>query len=176
MADSGGIITNKNTDLTLGISLYQVIQFVTFFSPSWRSRFHLWRGHVKSPSQKGHKEMPGTYKFQIAFVTASQKLWVKNRGTNNKNTIFQALNGAGVFAYMETYTLRPTPSIVPMNVHQRDSIQYLSMELSSMFDSKTSCELCPKTRPVKRVATSICCWYSAGLVCFFLQNWVVDFF
>ena len=32
MADPGGIITNKNTDLTLGISLYRVIQFVTFFS------------------------------------------------------------------------------------------------------------------------------------------------
>ena len=131
---------------------------------------------MNSPSQKGHKEMPATYKFQIAFVTASQKLRVKNRGTNNKNTVFQALNGAGVFAYMETYTLRPTPSFVPMNAHQRGSIQYLSMEtVIHMFDKRQAVNFVQYSTRKKSRNLYLLLIFS-GPRLFFLQYWVIDFF
>ena len=42
---------------------YQVIQAVTFSSPSWRSLTTPKKGHVNSPSQKGHKDLPGTVCF-----------------------------------------------------------------------------------------------------------------
>ncbi len=59
------------------INFYQVIQFVTFWSPSWRSRFTFERVTF-SPSQKGHQQNRQVY--GNTFKNAPKQYGINNSG------------------------------------------------------------------------------------------------
>ena len=122
----------------------QVIQAVSFSSPNWRSRFTIEKGHVNSPSQKGHQQ-----NFQEIILSKRNK----SPKETNPRPVLQA-----VFC-ITSHTLSVSNDMSPK--FQLSLVLWLPMK-NAGFRSPSSVNITPVRFSNAAIRSTICCSNALG--------------